>query len=567
MKEAKNQSAVVSKNNLICVLLLILSVIFFFLTSFFNMRAQSARDDRFVLTFNAIRFAQGSANLTNEVRAYAATADEAHFDAYWYEINTAKNRDIGLENMRAVGITQEEEQMIAEMSNLSNGLVPLEEAAMKDVKEGRRAEAVEYVYGPAYADVVRSIHATNARFRDSLDKRSSARVDMFNRMSIVLNVAMGILILAVVIMQLRNMAYIKRALISPVLRIREQMLRISRGDISAPADEMEEDTSEIGSLVAALRTTRRELRRYVGDISDKLSMMARGDMTAHIDIEYIGDFAPIKTSLTNILDSLNEMIGDMSKSVATASDAITSSAELVAHGAEALAESSSSQTKVVEELGVSVHDLSQKMKGIASSAALSNEKTASAASGLTSSTSQMGEMKVAMEQINTASEGIKKITETIANIGARTNIVAINAAIEASKAGDLGKGFSVVANEVRNLAIMCGNASAQTDKLLEDTLKAVEKATGLAESAQESLASLRAAADESAHSVSEIADCSREQAASLADVNKGFDQITSLATETAATAKESARSADALKAQADKLEHIRTLVQAFSLRK
>ena len=88
--------------------------------------ACNANEARFALTYNANRFMNGSAYLTNEVRAYAATGSQVHYDNYWNEVNNLKNRDIGVAAMQDIGITAEEQGMIDSMYALSNQLVPPE---------------------------------------------------------------------------------------------------------------------------------------------------------------------------------------------------------------------------------------------------------------------------------------------------------------------------------------------------------------------------------------------------------------------------------------------------------
>ena len=133
--------------NSISILVLLFMAFCLFSYSGVNRKINKANSERFELTYNANRFMNGSSYLTNEVRAYAATGKQEHYDNYWNEVNNLKNRDIGVGNMKALGLTQEEQSMIDEMSNLSNTLVPLEEKAMDDVAAGKKDDAVNYVYG------------------------------------------------------------------------------------------------------------------------------------------------------------------------------------------------------------------------------------------------------------------------------------------------------------------------------------------------------------------------------------------------------------------------------------
>ena len=130
MKKAIKQSTLTNAINIGSILLMAWVTLLFILYSWANSAVDKANIDRFELTFNANRFMNGSTYLTDQVRNYAVTGDIEHFDNYWNEINTLKNRDIGLAAMKEIGITAEEQKMIDDMSALSNNLVPLESAAM-----------------------------------------------------------------------------------------------------------------------------------------------------------------------------------------------------------------------------------------------------------------------------------------------------------------------------------------------------------------------------------------------------------------------------------------------------
>ena len=126
MKKAMKQSKLIAIMNGVSISALILMALLLLVYANVDKELSKNNEDRFNLTYNANRFRNGSAYLTNEVRAYAATGEQEHYDNYWNEINTLKNRDQGVAAMQEIGITPEEQGMIDEMSALSNKLVPLE---------------------------------------------------------------------------------------------------------------------------------------------------------------------------------------------------------------------------------------------------------------------------------------------------------------------------------------------------------------------------------------------------------------------------------------------------------
>ena len=151
MKRAMKQSTLILILNGISILALLFLVVSLFSYSGVSKQLNDASEERFELTYNANRFMDGSAYLTNEVRAFAATGGQEHYDNYWREVNELKNRDKGVAALQEIGITEQEQEMIDRMSSLSNELVPLEDEAMKEVQAGEREKAIEYVYGTEYS--------------------------------------------------------------------------------------------------------------------------------------------------------------------------------------------------------------------------------------------------------------------------------------------------------------------------------------------------------------------------------------------------------------------------------
>jgi len=147
MKKAMNQSKLMLILNGGSILALFVMMVLLLIYNNASDQLNKANLDKGELTYNANRFMNGSSYLTNEVRAFASTANKEHYNNYWNEVNNLKNRDQGVAAMQEIGITGEEQAMIDSMYGLSNQLVPLEEQAMERVRAGHRDTALAYVYG------------------------------------------------------------------------------------------------------------------------------------------------------------------------------------------------------------------------------------------------------------------------------------------------------------------------------------------------------------------------------------------------------------------------------------
>ena len=155
-----------------------------------------------------------------------------------------------------------------------------------------------------------------------------------------------------------------------------------------------------------------------------------------------------------------------------------------------------------------------------------------------------------VRDIGENSSQIGKIIKTIEAIVFQTNILALNAAVEAARAGEAGKGFSVVAEEIRNLAIRSSEASKNTASLIMASLDSIRAGTDIADETARSLETVLDSVRLVTESVGWIAASSRQQALSLRQIEKGIGQISDVVQTNSATAEESVAASEELSAQA-----------------
>ncbi|MDR0272322.1 MAG: methyl-accepting chemotaxis protein [Clostridiales bacterium] len=165
-------------------------------------------------------------------------------------------------------------------------------------------------------------------------------------------------------------------------------------------------------------------------------------------------------------------------------------------------------------------------------------------------------MMQAIKGISDASDQIEKIIKVIEDIAFQTNLLALNAAVEAARAGEAGKGFAVVADEVRTLAAKSAEAAKESGSLINAT---VEKAHLGLSIATETAASLKKVVDgiaENTEIVANITSSSQEQASVISSLNTIINDISSIVQENSSIAEESAASSEELSAQAEHLENL-----------
>lgn len=559
MKKAMKQSKLIAILNGISILALILMILLLVSNSNVNQKLNKDNESRFDLTYNANRFMNGSSYLTNEVRAYAATGDQVHYDNYFNEINNLKNRDLGVAAMQEIGITEEEQAMIDEMSALSNELVPLEENAMANVQEGNLKEALDYVYGKDYSTAINQINAIKEQFLTTLDTRTKEDIQKLNQRSTVMRILILISMVLVGCIQLIVMYVTRKRILKPIIAVRDQMSEISTGNLSADF-ALESDTSEIGMLVDSIHETKNELKKYIHDIDSKLAQMAEGKMDLTIDNDYLGEFLPIQKALGQILDSLNHALSQINQTAGLVSD----ESEQVASDAQVLSNGATEQASAIQELSASIQELSGQVKSTSQDADHARQSSIDLAGQLQACSKKMEELTSAMEDISDSSMQISGIIKTIEDISFQTNILALNASVEAARAGNLGKGFAVVADEVQSLANKSSIAAKDITKLIENSMDLVRQGTTLSGDTTEALSVGVAGSQNTAELIQKIADSAQQQALSLEQLTAGVDQISDVVHTNTMTAEKSASSASELYKQAGELKRS---VQKFQLRR
>lgn len=559
MKKSINQSTLTIILNGISIFVLLLMVFSLIFYHNANKKLDNAREERFDLTYNANRFMNGSSYLTNEVRAFASTGNQQHYDNYMNEVNNLKNRDIGVAAMQEIGITSQEQQMIDNMSSLSNELVPLEEAAMEKVEQGQMQEAINYVYGPEYNSSISKINAIKEQFLETLDIRTAQEVKSFAMQRNIIQSFMIFTLVLVGVIQFINMIIIRKRILHPVIAIKNQMTEISQGNLSVEFP-LTPDTSEIGLLIASIHETKQELKKYIKDIDSKLAQMAQGNMSLTVENEYKGEFLPIQSAMIEILNSLNEALSHINLTA----EKVSEQSKKMAASAETLSDGAVEQASTVEKLSTGIQSISEQVNRTSEDANSAKEYSEASTSELEICGQKMKNLTASIEDISKSSQEIAGIIKAIEDIAFQTNILALNAAIEAARAGDAGKGFAVVADEVQTLASKSSASAQNITKLIQESVNLVSYGTSLSKETTSALSSVVSAAKQTADIVERIAKSATEQASSLQQLTYGMEQISNVIQTNATTAEESAMFAKNLDHQAEQLKNS---VHKFQLRK
>ncbi len=299
--------------------------------------------------------------------------------------------------------------------------------------------------------------------------------------------------------------------------LREQMeaqarLQTMAGEIQQSLERSQERDKQTHAVIDVLRNS--------------LSEMAQGDLRQRIDSPmFDGEFAPLR-------EAFNESVTRLSEAL----QAVTSNSQLIATGASEISTASDDLAKRTEKqaanLGQATATVRTITEGVQRNAKACGEasvETQQALEKASAATGVMADTTKAMDGIKHSSDAIGEIISVIDGIAFQTNVLALNAGVEAARAGDAGRGFAVVAQEVRSLAEQSAKSANEIKRLISVSAEQVRKGVDLVIQTDHYLHEVAGSTQNIARRVSEISVSTQEQAKRLSEMSSSIsdmDQVT-----------------------------------------
>lgn len=337
-----------------------------------------------------------------------------------------------------------------------------------------------------------------------------------------------------------------KSVTKPLGKIQKKIIDMSNGVLSgAPVDHKADD--DLGVLADAVNRMADYNNTIITDITHTAEEIAAENLCVKPNGAYNGDFVPVKEALEKIVSSIRSVIEN-----------IEEAGRQVSSGSEEMSRNSAVLSTAAEEQSTTVSQLNDKLNlvydEISNNAKIACEQASGTAKEcmelVNEGNVKMGNMLEAMNEINGTSAQIANIIKTIQDISEQTNILSINASIEAARVGAAGKGFAVVAGEVGKLAEKTAQAAKSTTKLIKSSIQSVRNGTVIANETAEMLGKIVEKTDATAKVVEDIADASAKQAESVKDVLSGMNIISSEVNQVSNSARECADSSEELATQA-----------------
>ncbi|MEA1979734.1 MAG: methyl-accepting chemotaxis protein [candidate division Zixibacteria bacterium] len=366
--------------------------------------------------------------------------------------------------------------------------------------------------------------------------------------------------------------FIARGISNPVARMAFVAEEISKGDVQ---HEIELDSKdEIGVLAGAFR----QLIDYMKELSGVAESIAENDLTVKVtpksEKDVLGN--SFKTMISGLVGMVTQLGGAASE-VASASAEVSASAEQISRGAENQEQQVSQVTVAMEEMTATIvesaknaGDASDGSKGAAETAGNGGQVVSETIEGMGRIAQVVSESSENIGKLATSAEEIGEIIGVIDDVADQTNLLALNAAIEAARAGEHGRGFAVVADEVRKLAERTGKATGEITSMIKGIQEGTKVAVASMETGTNEVSSGRELADKAGNSLNEvvngsqrvmdmiqqIATATEEQSAAAEEISKNIEQVSLATKESAAGAGQAATASEELSRNAEGLQQI-----------
>lgn len=602
-------------SGIICIAVAMVALVYFMLVNQNNL--ERSETNRYESYLRADELRQSSDDLTGLARTYVATGDDKYEKMYWdvlairngelprplnYEkiywdymaYNGEKPRPDGekipLQTLfEQLGFSGIEFAKLKESQKNSDSLVWIETIAMNAMKglfdDGtghfRKQGKPDYemarrlMFSNEYHKEKVRIMKPIDEFFTLLDSRTKSAVQTYRTQGNAYFIILLVLLVILVLASLFGYTVIRQKIVKKLGADPSEIEQITR---KVAQGELDFDMAASDKQATGVLASVRKMVESLGKMAKEAILISKGDLTVEIhpvsEKDSMGNaFKMMVDRLRNQMDEIRQAVNVLASS---SNEILVSVTQLAASSAESAA-SIGETTVAVEEVKQTAEMVSHKAKEVSANAGrmsrISNEGSKAIANtleGMNRIKKQMGYIAGMVIRLSEQSQTIGEITATVNELADQSNLLAVNAAMEAAKAGEHGKGFSIVAREIKNLAERSKEATLQVRNILRDIQKAisaavlateeggkaVEEGLKLTALSGETITILSKSIEEAAGNAIQITSSSAQQLEGMDQVVTAMENIKEASAQSAAGTQQSVESVNELQKVGQKLDEL-----------
>ena len=461
-------------------------------------------------------------------------------------------------NIEALESSYHNKAIITELNTAVADLNASRAELITFARANNNTEALE-IFNSTYNDLTEKVQDILIK----IGNNSSATADKDYMISLVVGlidvfVVIAIFIVAIIISSNIRKAIV-RIIIQPVEQLEAAATKLRNGELDVDITYTSED--EFGLLANNIKESCHALHAIVKDAGYILTEMSNGNfnIATKIEDQYVGEFVSLVTAMRKLNRQLNETL----RSISTSSDQVSIGSSQLAESAQSLAEGATEQAGAIEELTATIENVTNTAANSAKSAESAATMAKEAQDNATKSQADLAELTEAMQRISETSLEIQNIIGDIEDIASQTNLLSLNASIEAARAGDAGRGFGVVADQIGKLADDSARSAVNTRELIAKSIQEVKNGNAITKKTVAVLNDILESMKIFASAAEASNEDSKNMARMLEEIEKAIEQISEVVQSNSASAEETSATSEELSAQSETLKE---LVSKFQLR-